>query len=130
VNRKSKTLPASGRSTQPSGGTLRNKVLDPTFLNAVVELISKGPVGAPVEAAVVAATNRTALVSELRSFGEDSVASAIEGAADEIIWAIGQRAMQIALSGESIPRSLCLSAVEKIEGQARPLARKRRKRAT
>jgi hypothetical protein len=100
------------------------------MLNAVVELISKGPAGAPIETAVAAASNRKALVSELRSFGEDSVASAIEAAADEIIWAIGQRALQIAFSGEKIHRSLCLAAVEKIEGKARPLARKRRKRAT
>lgn len=105
-------------------------MLDPTLLNAVVELVSKGPMGAPVEATVVTASNRKALVSELRSFGEDSVASAAEAASDEIIWTIGQRALQIAFSGESIPRSLCLAAVEKIEGQGRPLARKRRKRAT
>lgn len=105
-------------------------VVNPTFLNAVLELISKGPVGAPDEAAVVVASNRRAMVSELRSFGEDSVASAVEVAEDEIIWAIGQRAMQIALSRENIPRSLCLAAIENIEGRPRPLARKRRKRAT
>lgn len=128
MSRRNKAQPTRGRSTQPLGSTLGDSVLDPTLLNAVVELISKGPTGAPVEAAVVAASNRKLLVSELRSFGEDSVASAIEAAADEIIWAIGQRAMQIAFSGENIPRSLCLAAVEKIAGQARPLARKRRKR--
>ncbi|HEV2270574.1 MAG TPA: hypothetical protein VGR92_14050 [Steroidobacteraceae bacterium] len=102
---------------------------DPTFLDAVVELIGKGPAEAPAAAVIAATSNRKVLVSELRAFGEDSVASAIEVAADEFIWAIGQRAMQLAFSGESIPRSLCLAAVEKVEGQARPLARKRRKRA-
>jgi len=104
-------------------------MLDPTFLDAVAELIGKGPARAPAKRAVVAASNRKALVSELRSFGEDSVASAIEVAADELIWAIGQRATQLAFSGENVPRSLCLAAVERIEGQARPLARKRRQRA-
>src|SRR6185437_2270091 len=97
---RSKTRPSGGRPTQPFGGTLRSNALDPTFLDAVVEFIGKGPAGAPAEAA------------------------------DEIIWAIAQRATQLAFSGENIPRSLCLAAVEKIEGQTRPLARKRRKRAT
>ena len=130
MNHRSKTRPSGGRPTQPFGGTLRSNALDPTFLDAVVEFIGKGPAGAPAEAAVVAASNRKMLVSELRSFGEDSVALAIEVAADEIIWAIAQRATQLAFSGENIPRSLCLAAVEKMEGQTRPLARKRRKRAT
>lgn len=129
MNRRSKTQPSGGRSTQPPGGTLLKSILDPTFLDAVAELIGKGPAGAPAEAVVAAASNRRVIVSELRAFGEDSVASAIEVATDEFIWAIGQRAVQLAFSGESIPRSLCLAAVEKIEGKARPLARKRRKRA-
>jgi hypothetical protein len=129
LNRRSKTEFSGDRSTRPSGGASGSTMLDPTFLDAVVELIGKAPAGAPAKRAAVAASNRTALVSDLRSFGEDSVASAIEVAADESIWAIGQRAMQLAFSGENITRSLCLAAVERIEGQARPLARKRRKRA-
>lgn len=104
-------------------------MVDATFMNAVLEFISKGPQGAPAATAVVAASNRTTLAADLRSYGEDYVASALEAATDDTVLAIAQRAIQISFTGENIPRSLCLAAVETIEGQLRPLARKRRKRA-
>lgn len=104
-------------------------MIDATFMNALLEFISKGPQGAPADTAVVAASNRTALAADLRSYGEDSVASALEAATDDTVLSIAQRGIQISFTGENIPRSLCLAAVETIEGQFRPLARQRRKRA-
>ena len=104
-------------------------MIDTTFMNAVLQFISKGPQGAPAATDVVAASNRTALAADLRSYGEDSVASALEAATDDTVLSIAQRGIQISFTGENIPRSLCLAAVETIEGRLRPLARKRRKRA-
>lgn len=102
---------------------------DATFMNAVLEFMTKGPQAVPAATAVVATSNRKALAADLRSYGEDSVASALEAATDETVLSIAQRGIQISFVGENIPRSLCLAAVEIIEGQSRPLARKRRKRA-
>jgi hypothetical protein len=105
-------------------------VIDPAFLKVAMEFMSKGPVAAPAAAALVAASYRKAFAAELRRYGEDSVAAAVEASTDQTVLSIGPRGMQMAFSGENIPRALCLAAVEVIEGQPRPLARKRRKRVT
>jgi hypothetical protein len=99
-------------------------------VSAAVELAANGPVAAPDAAALIAKSNRAGLAEQLRSFGEDSVASAVEAASDETIWRISKRGVEIAFSGENIPRSLCLASVEIIEGKPRALARRRRRRAT
>jgi hypothetical protein len=109
---------------------LKRTGIDSRSLDAVLHLITKGPVAAPAAAAVVASSNRKAIAADLLRFGEDDVASAVKAASDGTIWAISKRGGEIALSGENIPRSLCLAAVEIIEGNSRPLARRRRKRAT
>lgn len=116
-----------GRPTRGKG-TAGHRVIDATYMKATIELMTKGPEADPAAAALVASANRKALAAYLRSFGEDSVASAVEAASDRTVWFIGQRGIQISFSGENIPRSLCLAAVEVIEGRSRSLARKRRKR--
>jgi hypothetical protein len=75
--------------------------------------------------------NRDALALYLRSYGEDSVAVAAEESSDSTVWEISKRGGGLMFSsGENIPRSLCLAAVEVIEREARPLARQTRRRVT
>lgn len=79
-------------------------MIDATFMNALLEFISKGPQGAPAATAVVAASNRTALAADLRSYGEDSVASALEAATDDTVLSIAQRGIQIVAGGRKLHR--------------------------
>lgn len=109
--------------------TKRGK-LDPQVI--IIDLLAhsaKGP-AASIPGQAIIRSNRSGLAFELRSYGEDAVALAVEAAPDKTIWAISKRGGELMFSlGENIPRSLCLAAVELIEGKARPLARKRRRRA-
>jgi len=105
--------------------------LDPQVISDLLTQLAKGPAASTAPGPALLGSNRSGLASELRSFGEDAVALAVEAASDQTIWAISKRGGQLMFSsGENIPRSLCLAAVELIEGKARPLARKRRRRAT
>jgi hypothetical protein len=104
--------------------------IDPEDFREALEIMSKGVNAPPALLAKMAISHRKLLAGELRRYGEDSVASAIEAAADRAVLSVAPRGIQIAFSGGSIPRSLCLAAVEVIEGKSRPFARTRRKRAT
>jgi hypothetical protein len=93
------------------GGILGNRVIDATFMNAVMEFMTKGRGAAPAATAIVTVSNRKAFSADLRSYGEDVVASALEAATDETGLSVAQRGVQISLAGENIPRSMCLAAV-------------------
>jgi hypothetical protein len=105
--------------------------LDPQVTSDLLAHLAKGPAASFAPDQALIGSNRSGLALELRSYGEDAVALAVEAAPDQTIWAISKRGGELMFSsGENIPRSLCLAAVELIEGKARPLARKKRRRAT
>ena len=101
-----------------------------TDIRHIADVITKGPKDSPAAAAHVHKSNRKALAIDLRAFGEDSVASAVEAVSPAKLSEIHARGMRIAFTGANISHSLCLAAVEVLEGKPRALARKRRKRAT
>ena len=78
----------------------------------------------------ILSTTRTALVADLRAFDEDSVADAIPKLSDSELSRLFERAGVIDQRENSSSRSLCLAAVEIVEGKKRPLARKRKKSAS
>jgi len=93
--------------------------------------IALGPDGSgPKPAGIQAAVTRNGLAAWLRSYGEDGVAAQVPKLSDSIMQRIFQRAGVLYLERNAYMRALCLAAVEVIEGQDRPLARKRRKNAT
>ena len=109
----------------------RRGAFDPQVLDDLMAHVAKGPAASTAPRPALLGSNRRGLALELRSYGEDALALAVEAASDETIWAISKRGGELMFSsGEKISRSLCLAAVELIEGNARPLARKRRRRAT
>ena len=125
----------SGASVRPLNFTVRWQMkrgaFDQQVLNDLMAHVAKGPLALTLPGTALLDANRRGLLLQLLSYGEDAVASAVEKASDETIWSISKRGGQLMLSsGENIQRSLCLAAVELIEGNARPLARKRRRRAT
>ncbi|MDF2446662.1 MAG: hypothetical protein K0S46_1898 [Moraxellaceae bacterium] len=79
----------------------------------------------------VAAT-REAICEELRLFGEEAVADAIKVVPRHTLTSIFDLAGELHAKGSasSAGHSLCLAAVTIVEGKARPLARKRRRRAS
>ena len=107
-------------------GTFDRQVLDDLMAH-----LAKGLAASTAPGPALLGSNRRGLALQLRSYGEDAIALAVEAASDETIWAISRRGGELMFSsGENIPRALCLAAVELIEGNARPLARKRRRRTT
>ena len=96
----------------------------------VVEFVTKGADSSPAVLARALAAQRAMLASELRRYGEDEVALKVEKLPAAKIASIHNRGMAIAFTGLHIPMSLCLAAVEEVEGKSRPLAGKRRKSAT
>jgi hypothetical protein len=80
--------------------------------------------------AVLAVSTRKDLAVDLRSFGEDAVASEVLALSDAQFHDLYEIAGAKYLKEGGIVRSLCLAAVELVEGRQRPLTRKRRKRAT
>ena len=109
---------------------MQGRALKPQELHDIVEIVTKGSIAAPATLARAAANRRAALVRELKRYGEDAVASSVEALPDDRVDSIHNKGMAIAFTGFHIPMSLCLAAVEEIEGASRPLVRKRRKSAT
>jgi hypothetical protein len=110
---------------------MKRGVVDPQVLNDLLTFTSKRATDSTLPGPALLGSNRSAIALQLRSYGEDAIALAVEAASPETIWAIPKRGGQLMFSsGESIPRSLCLATVELIEGAARPLARKRRRHAS
>ena len=90
-----------------------------------------GPDGSgPKPAGIQATVTRSVLAAWLRSYGEDHVAAQVPNLPDSIMQKIFQRGGDLYLARTAYMRALCLAAVEVIEGQVRPLARKKRKNAT
>lgn len=85
---------------------------------------------APSGHCFVAAT-REDLRNELVAFGEDAVATKIaklpKAKLSEIFRRAGELAAQTCTSSHG--QALCLAAIEVVEGTARPLARRRRRRS-
>lgn len=76
--------------------------------------------------------SRQAICDELRAFGEDQVAELVARLPRGALTSIFDLAGEIERSGRSRSpgQSLCMAAVAVVEGQPRPLARQRRRRAT
>ena len=106
------------------------RMLKRSELSDVVHYVTNGPNSAPAVLARVTKAKRTALVGELRRYGEDAVATDVEALSDATIDSIHRHGMSIASTGIMIPLALCLAAIAEVEGVSRPLARKRRKSAT
>jgi hypothetical protein len=109
---------------------MKRSTIDPTFIANPLAYIANGNHVSNIPDAAVVGSNRKVLAQELRSYGEDAVALAVEVASDEEVWAICKRSGKLMLTSDNIPRALCLAAVEIIEGRSRPLARRVRRRAT
>lgn len=109
---------------------MKGRVPNPQSFGDIVEVLTKGSHAGPEALARVANSRKAALVQELRRYGEDSVASKVEVLPNTKVDSIHRRGMTISLSGHPILLSLCLAAVEEIEGASRPLARRRRKSVT
>jgi hypothetical protein len=76
--------------------------------------------------------SRQAICDELRAFGEDHAAELVARLPAGTLTSIFDLAGEMELSGlsRSPGQSLCMAAVAVVEGQPRPLARQRRRRAT
>ena len=122
--------PHAARSTRALGGRVRRRALRRQEIDDFIQVVTKAATTSPDVLEREAKAKRTSLASELRRYGEDGIASRVEALPPEVVDSIQRRAMTIAYSGKHFYLSMCLAAVEQVEGVARPLARRRRKSAT
>jgi len=106
------------------------RALKPQELHDVVKIVTKGPKASASTLARIVEAKRSSLAAALRRFGEDAVATKVESLPAATIDAIHAQGMKIAFAGTMLLKAFCLAAVEAVEGEARPLARKRRRAAT
>jgi hypothetical protein len=123
-------LPRAARSTRTLGGRLRRRAVTQQEIDDLVQIITKGANAAPDVLARAENARRTTLARELRRYGEDRIASLVESLPSKRVESIYGQHFKFAYAGKHAYLSLCMAAVEEIEGNARPLARKRRKSAT
>ncbi|MCA9623171.1 MAG: hypothetical protein KC731_29330 [Myxococcales bacterium] len=71
-------------------------------------------------------TPRKKLVEDLKTYGEDQVATKIRGLSKRDYERLSEIAFTHALTGMLVAKALALAAVEVVEGAPRDLARKRR----
>jgi len=95
-----------------------------------VQIVTRGANATPDVLARAENARRTTLARELRRYGEDRIASLVESLPPKRVKSIYGRHFKFASAGKHAYLSLCMAAVEEIEGNARPLARKRRKSVT
>jgi hypothetical protein len=106
------------------------RALKPQELNDIVQFITKGPKAPAASLARIVEAKRSSLAVELRRFGEDAVAVKVESMPAADIDSIHALGMKIAFTGTPLLKAFCLAAVQTVEGESRPLARKRRRAAT
>jgi hypothetical protein len=71
-------------------------------------------------------TPRKNLIVDLKAYGEDDVARKIRGLSKKEYDRLGNLASDHSLTGMLLAKALALAAVEVVEGEPRPLKRKRR----
>ena len=109
---------------------MRRRETTPDDIREILKIVLSQDGPSPDSAKIMATATRQQLVIGLRAFGEDAVAARVSSLSDADMRKLYQRAGSTYLTQNGYVRSLCLAAIEVVEGQSRPLARKRRKRAT
>lgn len=79
------------------------------------------------DASSFVSTSRELLQADLRTYGEEELASRVPYLDDAAMRRIGEVALPHACTGMLIAKALALAAVEVLEGASRPLKRGRRR---